>query len=467
MVDVIEVVTEFDPGFFLAGRVALLHLGPSGQAGAHQMTIRVARNVTGEGLDQPGLLRPGPDQAHVAAQYIHELRYFIQPGLAQPAAQAGDARVIGLRKGGGAALACMHGAKLPDAKRLPVAAGPPLAEEGGAGRVQPDRQPDTQAQRKPQRQKGQDQAHIKHPLEKIVGRLTVRLPQGLAQTALGRPTRKGFTEIRRGVQTDMPQFEQGQGVTGLSSQRIFTCVGQQDHAIESQAGRNVPRLAPVPGPEKPAQQAPLVGRTQRLELMLYPLRHNRLQYQQAQGPVTPEIALGQPEPQPGQQATQQHRAARIGLLQQGKAQGCEHKGQGDGHGQQAAALGRRQGSCAVDQPCRHRIGQHTGQYRATEIMGDPAGALHPDAQRIGQGHHAQPQQAPAQVTLLPAVMPGPQVSSARPRAGHGPACCRLQTGLLIDPQHVAGHARGLETGFIASTCSRTQTLTQGCVLQQA
>ena len=61
----------------------------AGQAGAHAQRLRVAAGVA---LDDLPRLRPRPDQRHLAAQHVHELRQLVQRRRAQHPADRRDPR---------------------------------------------------------------------------------------------------------------------------------------------------------------------------------------------------------------------------------------------------------------------------------------------------------------------------------------------------------------------------------------
>ena len=84
-------------------------------------------------------MRARPDQGHLAAQHVDQLRQLVQAGAAQPASDRGDPRVVGARLHEPRAGVVAHGAELQQLEHIVVEALARLAEQGGTGRVQPDR----------------------------------------------------------------------------------------------------------------------------------------------------------------------------------------------------------------------------------------------------------------------------------------------------------------------------------------
>ena len=219
MRDVVQVVAEFDGGFIGAGRIALLHLGPAGQAGAHQVAVGVAGHLLGKLLHKTVLLGARADQAHVPHQHVEQLRNLIEPGAANPMPEARDARVVGLGELGGELRFVAHAAELPDPETLAMHAGAPLAEQGRTGRVDLDTNRHPQRQRQPQRQQGQHHAHIDEALGQVVRRVAIGLPQlvlqGLGRHAPGQALLQRFGA----VQADVLQLERGQKAVALGAGR--------------------------------------------------------------------------------------------------------------------------------------------------------------------------------------------------------------------------------------------------------
>src|SRR3954454_21887134 len=62
---------------------------PSGNAGFDAMTFRVERNLPGEFFNKTRAFRPGPDQAHLSAQHVQQLRQLIDAELADQRSPSG------------------------------------------------------------------------------------------------------------------------------------------------------------------------------------------------------------------------------------------------------------------------------------------------------------------------------------------------------------------------------------------
>src|SRR5689334_21867703 len=66
-----------------------LDLRPAGEAGLHAMAIAVAIDALGERGDEVDALRAGPDERHVAARQIDDLRQLVERPAPQEAAGRG------------------------------------------------------------------------------------------------------------------------------------------------------------------------------------------------------------------------------------------------------------------------------------------------------------------------------------------------------------------------------------------
>src|SRR5208283_797852 len=117
MADVIKVVFELALGVVKVGTVRIVHLRPAGDAGFHEVAEMVAGDLPFIAPHEFAPFRPGPDQAHIAPQDVPELGYFVEPGRAQPAAHARDARVMRMRVEIFRARVRTHGAELVEQKR--------------------------------------------------------------------------------------------------------------------------------------------------------------------------------------------------------------------------------------------------------------------------------------------------------------------------------------------------------------
>src|SRR5437764_12708075 len=93
MLDVVEVVAQLFHGVLARGAVAVLHLRPPGEARLDGVALLVERNLLRQLLDEERAFRTRPDEAHVAADDVPQLRQLVEAGLADEAADAGDAVV--------------------------------------------------------------------------------------------------------------------------------------------------------------------------------------------------------------------------------------------------------------------------------------------------------------------------------------------------------------------------------------
>ncbi len=111
-------------------------------------------------------LRPRADEAHVAADHRHELRQFVQAGLADELADARAAIVVLARPHRHAILLRVHphAAELGEGEVAPALAHPRLAVEDRSARFHPDRQCDQQHQRPRDQQQRQRRGEIEEAL---------------------------------------------------------------------------------------------------------------------------------------------------------------------------------------------------------------------------------------------------------------------------------------------------------------
>src|SRR5258705_1549667 len=63
-------------------------LSPTGDARFQRMPLQVARDISSKNLNKVRPLRSRPDQTHVSAQHIEELREFVQPRRPQDSTQS-------------------------------------------------------------------------------------------------------------------------------------------------------------------------------------------------------------------------------------------------------------------------------------------------------------------------------------------------------------------------------------------
>src|SRR5262249_269373 len=73
--------------------IRVTDLRPSGQPGFDQVTLGVVRDSLFKLFDEDRALWPRSDQAHLAVNDVNQLRQFVDPQLADPAAHARAARI--------------------------------------------------------------------------------------------------------------------------------------------------------------------------------------------------------------------------------------------------------------------------------------------------------------------------------------------------------------------------------------
>lgn len=146
--DVVEVVFEFFHGVFDAGGVALLDLGPAGDAGFDSVAPLIKGDLALKLLYKLDLFGTGTDDAHVALQNIPQLRQLVQAEAAQDTAHGSDTIIIVAGKLGAISL-CVnpHGAKFHDAKRASALPDTVLPKQDGTGRADTDQEGRHEAQR--------------------------------------------------------------------------------------------------------------------------------------------------------------------------------------------------------------------------------------------------------------------------------------------------------------------------------
>src|SRR5882672_460488 len=92
--DVVEIVLMFFPRVLDRSPIGVADLRPSGQPRFDQVTLGVIRNSLFKLFDEDRAFGPRPDQAHLAANDIEQLRQFINPSFANPPAHARHARIV-------------------------------------------------------------------------------------------------------------------------------------------------------------------------------------------------------------------------------------------------------------------------------------------------------------------------------------------------------------------------------------
>ena len=131
----------------------------------------VLRDAVLELLDEIGTLRPRPDDRHVAAQHVPELRQLVEIEAPQPAPDRRAARVVrrAPRRAGFVLGALVHRAELVDLERLAVEPHALLRVEHRTGRRAPDqRRDDEQAGCRQDEQRRAGNRDVDRPLEHAV-----------------------------------------------------------------------------------------------------------------------------------------------------------------------------------------------------------------------------------------------------------------------------------------------------------
>src|SRR5215218_3826746 len=139
------VVVPLDPVVERGLPAQPLHLRPAGQTGLDAMAVAVAVDVLLEGADEVRALRARPDDRHVAAQDVEELRQLVERQAAHDLADA-RAAVVALDAAGGEARLRHellgggrrdpHRAELEHVELAAVETDAALAVEDRAGRAQ-------------------------------------------------------------------------------------------------------------------------------------------------------------------------------------------------------------------------------------------------------------------------------------------------------------------------------------------
>src|SRR5271156_3394976 len=97
--------------------VLVFDLSPTGQARTNCMALVVIRNFFPEHANKFGAFGTRPDEAHIAAQNVDQLRQLVQPKLPQYPADTSDALIIRSRPHRFAFFSIFsHGAELQDGK---------------------------------------------------------------------------------------------------------------------------------------------------------------------------------------------------------------------------------------------------------------------------------------------------------------------------------------------------------------
>src|SRR2546425_9259720 len=93
--DVFEVKTQFATDVVDALIVAMIHLRPPRDAGAHALALSVAVDLLAQPREDRGLLGARPHDVHFPPQHVEQLGQFVEAVETQDASHRGDARIVG------------------------------------------------------------------------------------------------------------------------------------------------------------------------------------------------------------------------------------------------------------------------------------------------------------------------------------------------------------------------------------
>src|SRR2546425_12773664 len=124
MFDIEKVVLEFLERVLDGRAVGVSHLGPPSHSGSHTVTQAVERNRFCELAHEFRPLRSWADQAHLADEYVPQLRELVEPGPPHEPADRRDPLVVGSGPDGprGRLGVLTHRAKLVNREHAPVLA---------------------------------------------------------------------------------------------------------------------------------------------------------------------------------------------------------------------------------------------------------------------------------------------------------------------------------------------------------
>src|SRR5690242_7860295 len=94
VLDVIEIELQLFGGIVQSGAVVVANLGPAGQTRLDTVAGCVEWDFTRQLIYEVGALRPRPDEAHLALQYVEELRQLVDSIASQHASYAGDSVIV-------------------------------------------------------------------------------------------------------------------------------------------------------------------------------------------------------------------------------------------------------------------------------------------------------------------------------------------------------------------------------------
>lgn len=138
---VMEVEGELVPGIVDVLTIGVIYLCPPGEAGFDEVSEVIKRKLLFVKFDADGPFRPGADETHVAFEDVEELGDLIDPGASEKVAEAGDPGIPGDGGGAGGFGVEPHGAELVNGEGFAPETDALLAEEGGAGAIEPDGDP--------------------------------------------------------------------------------------------------------------------------------------------------------------------------------------------------------------------------------------------------------------------------------------------------------------------------------------
>src|SRR5688572_17738069 len=94
MLDVVQVVLQLLHGVFDASPVGVADLRPAGESGLDDVALTIERDRPRQFAHERRTLGTRSDKAHLALQYVPELRQLVDPRPAKNPADGGHARVV-------------------------------------------------------------------------------------------------------------------------------------------------------------------------------------------------------------------------------------------------------------------------------------------------------------------------------------------------------------------------------------
>src|SRR6516162_3739268 len=137
---VIKIIGKLAPGILCRGAIGIIDLRPASNSRPHPMAFGIVWNGLGQLSYEEGPLRAGPDETHIPAQYVQDLRQLVNPEFSNNRPHPDDARIafrgpvrtsvrLGIHP---------HAAELHDGKNEAVQAYPYLTIEDWARALEPD-----------------------------------------------------------------------------------------------------------------------------------------------------------------------------------------------------------------------------------------------------------------------------------------------------------------------------------------